>query len=377
MNLRDYIAWRGDLSFDVVPFNQIDAALFSQLSMLELDEILIKNGRNVKMTIEEIVECLDNHIIEKNYNLGFIMPNDIIEAFIEMSKTKRYKDLVIGNYVNRISKDEETQFSALTIDLDYNTRIVSFSGTDDTLIGWKENFNMLYLDTTSGQHLSCAYLEKVSKKHRHLYIIGHSKGANLAMYSALHTTPRVQKKIEQVIGFDGPGLTEDIELIDSFDKNIQKITFYVPDSSIIGVLFDHYETVKIVKSNAKGLYQHDLFSWEVRALDFVYAERTKESFHIEKKIKEMISKMDEHTKHVFVNEGYKLLVNSKNETLTEVNKDKLLVAKSFLKLDPKVRVFFTKIFIELAKDKIIRETIVDNVIQLTKNRNTKKDNKNS
>lgn len=372
MNLRDYIAWRGDLTFDMIPFNHVDAAIFSQLSLLQLEEILVKDNHSLKMTIKEIVDLLDDNMREKNYNLGYIIPSDIIQAFEEMAKAKRYQDLVIGNYVNLISKDEETQFSALTIDIDHNTRIVSFSGTDDTLIGWKENFNMVFMDTVSCQHLSVGYLEKVCKKTKHLYIVGHSKGANLVLYSALHSTPKVQKKLVEAIGFDGPGISEDIELINNFEKNIEKVIFYVPEESIIGTLFDHYETVKVVKSTTKGLLQHDLFSWELVYNDFIYAKkRSKESIHIENKLKEMINKMDEHTKHSFVNEGYKILTNSKNETLTDISKDKLKIARNFLSIDAEKRSMFVKILRELATDKIIRETVINNIIQFSKNRTAK------
>ncbi len=373
MNFRDYISWRGDLSFDKVPFNQVDAALFSQLPLLQLDELLIKNGKNIEMTMKEAVSKLDDHIKEKNYKLGIVIPDDIIKIFMEMGASERYQNLKIGNYVNQVSNDQETQFSALTIDIDSDTRIVSFSGTDDTVIGWKENFNMLFIDTTPGQHLSCAYLELVSKEVKHLYVVGHSKGANLALYSTLHSLPKVQRKIVKTIGFDGPGLTEDIELIANFEKNIKKIIFFVPETSIIGCIFDHYEETKVVKSTAKGLYQHDLFTWEVLGNDFVYVpERSKESLHIEKKVKEMISKMDEHTKHVFVNTGYKILTDDKSETLTDLNKEKIRIAKSFLGTDAKTRMLFTKIFIELVSDKVIRETVIGNIKEFTKNQKSRK-----
>ena len=376
MNLRDYIAWRGDLTLDMVPFNQVDAAIFSQLPMVQLDEFLIKNNRNLKMTIRELAECLKEKEGKIKYSTPLhILDNNIIKMITEMGNSLRYQNLVVGNYINQISKDEETQFSALTIDLDHHTRVVSFSGTDDTLVGWKENFNMLCLDNTSGQHLSCEYLKKVSKNIRHLYVVGHSKGANLTLYSTLHSPFRVQRKIIEAIGFDGPGLTEDVELIVNFDKNIEKVTFYVPDSSIIGVLFDHYETVKVVKSNAKGLFQHDLFSWEVLGNDFVYEEkRTQESIHIENKIKEMISKMDEHTKHTFVDEGYRILTNTNSETLTDMTKDKIKIAKNFLGKDSHTKGMFTKIFLELASDKVIREVIINNIITYIKNKNNKDKN---
>ena len=60
MNLRDFIAWRGDLTFDMIPFNHIDAAIFSELSMIDLDDFLIENDKNVKMTIKDPAQGSDD-----------------------------------------------------------------------------------------------------------------------------------------------------------------------------------------------------------------------------------------------------------------------------------------------------------------------------
>ena len=117
MNIKDYVIWRGDLSFEMVPFNHLDALLFSQLSMLRLDDVLVKNGKQVSLTIAEAAKMLKNNI-EEDYDLGLIIPKDIISTFYLMAESNRYKDLKLDNYVNNVNKIEETQFSALTIDLD-------------------------------------------------------------------------------------------------------------------------------------------------------------------------------------------------------------------------------------------------------------------
>ena len=301
------------------------------------------------------------------------MTKEIIEAFYMMGESPRYKNLILDNYVNNICSSEQTQFSALTIDLGYNTRVVSFSGTDDTLIGWKENFNMLFVSTTAGQSSSCDYLSKVSRRWRHIYVCGHSKGANLALYSTLHVNSHVQKKIEKTIGFDGPGLIEDINEIDNFEKNIKKVVFYVPDTTIIGALFDHYEEIKIVKSTEKGLYQHDLFSWEVLGNEFVYVdERTEESLHIEQKIKKMISEIDEATRLRLVNEGYNILSSDTADTLTKLYGEKFRIVKDYLASDPSVQKAYRKIFLEILRDKIMRDTIYENVKEFVKKQKNNK-----
>ena len=374
MNIIDYIKWRGDLTMDIVPFNHLDALLFSQLSMLRLDEVLIKDGEQISLSINEAVRLFKEFKIEEKYDLGLILPKEIILAFYMLGESPRYKDLILDNYVNNICSSEQTQFSALTIDLGYNTRVVSFSGTDDTLIGWKENFNMLFVSTTAGQASSCDYLNKVSRRWRHIYVCGHSKGANLALYSTLHSNSHVQRKIEKTIGFDGPGLIEDINDIDGFEKNIKKVIFYVPDTTIIGALFDHYEEVKVVKSVEKGLYQHDLFSWEVLGNEFVYAdERTEESIHIEQKIKKMISEIDEATRLRLVNEGYKILSSDTADTLTKLYGEKIRIIKDYLASDPSVQKAYKKIFLEILRDKIMRDAIYENVKGfMKKQKNNKK-----
>ena len=374
VNIIDYIKWRGDLTMDIVPFNHLDALLFSQLSMLRLDEVLIEEGEQISLSIKKAVKVFKELNIEEKYDLGLILPKEIITAFYMMGESPRYKNLVLDNYVNNICSSEQTQFSALTIDLGYNTRVVSFSGTDDTLIGWKENFNMLFVSTTAGQASSCDYLSKVSRRWRHIYVCGHSKGANLALYSTLLVNNHVQRKIEKTIGFDGPGLIEDINEIDSFERIIKKVTFYVPDTTIIGALFDHYEEIKVVKSTEKGLYQHDVFSWEVLGTDFIYVDdRTEESKHIEQKIKTMISEIDEATRVRLVNEGYKILSSDTADTLTKLYGEKFRIVKDYLASDPSIQKAYKKIFLEILRDKIMRDAIYDNIKGfIKKQKNNKK-----
>lgn len=374
VDILDYIKWRGDLTMEMVPFNHLDALLFSQLSMLRLDDVLIENGEQISLSIKKAVKLFKELNIEEKYELGLIIPKEIITAFYMMGEYPRYKNLILDNYVNNICSTEQTQFSALTIDLGSNTRVISFSGTDDTLIGWKENFNMLFVSTTAGQASSCDYLNKVSRRWRHIYVCGHSKGANLALYSTLHSNSHVQKKIEKTIGFDGPGLIEDINEIDDFERNIKKVVFYVPDTTIIGALFDHYEEVKVVSSIEKGLYQHDVFSWEVLGNDFVYVdERTEESLHIEQKIKKMISEIDEATRLRLVNEGYNILSSDTADTLTKLYGEKFRIVKDYLASDPSVQKAYNKIFLEILRDKIMRDAIYENVKEfMKKQKNSKK-----
>ena len=138
-------------------------------------------------------------------------------------------------------------------------------------------------------------------------------------------------------------------------------------------MFDHYEEIKIVKSTEKGLYQHDLFSWEVLGNEFVYVdERTEESLHIEQKIKKMISEIDEATRLRLVNEGYKILSSDTADTLTKLYGEKIRIIKDYLSSDQSVQKAYRKIFLEILRDKIMRDTIYENVKEFVKKQKNNK-----
>ena len=279
-----------------------------------------------------------------------------------MCRSPRYKDLVLKNYISNICLNKETQFTALTLDIDneykLDTRIVVFSGTDDTIVGWKENFNMMFTYPTPAQKSSEEYLKNVAKN-KELYIVGHSKGGNLAMYSTIHTTKRIFKKINKVYCFDSPGLSESIELTDEIKERLDKIYGYSPQTSIIGRLFNHNENEIVVHSNNLGLYQHDLLSWEVKINQFerVYS-RDNDSKYIERKINEMLSSMTPIMKEEFVEVGYGLFLRTKSETLSELNRSKIKIMKQYLNVNKDERRILDSTLMSLLMDKIVAKNIL-------------------
>ena len=100
----------------------------------------------------------------------------------------------------------ETQFAAMTFTAKKQFTYVGFRGTDTSLAGWKENFNMAFADAVPAQHQALRYLEAIAAKTTGpLYVGGHSKGGNLAEYAALKAAPEIQARIERVFIHDGPG----------------------------------------------------------------------------------------------------------------------------------------------------------------------------
>lgn len=365
MNILDYLKWRGDLSFDKDKYNEIDMAIFSQLSLLPLDEIV----KDEKIILSEAVKRFKQKIdINRKGIIGLIIPDSIVDLFIEMAKCNRYKNLYLSNYINDIDISKELQISALTIDISPTLRCVSFSGTDDTIIGWKENLDLMTVDKTNAQISSKKYLQDVSQGLRKILVCGHSKGGNLALYSTLHCDKRTSKKIIECYSFDGPGLSLESFKIKDIDERIKKCTLIIPQGSVVGCLFNHQEKIIVVHSNENGLYQHDAFSWEVLGTKFVIETdgRNEDSLHIEKLVKEIIDKMDMNTRKKFSNVVYQLLTTKDSATLTELSENKFGFLKSYGTLDKEDRKMLNNTLLTLLRDKIIRKNLVSNIFEIKK-----------
>lgn len=253
-NIIDYLNWRGDLKFNQDSINEIDYIILARFSYLPFKDI----------KLEEIDTIKDVSFKMKELGIESYLWHDD-KNFIEiLGKTRRYKELRISDYVEIFDVSAEKQFSAITIWLPNNKKYISFRGTDLTLVGWKEDFNMGFMKNIPSQKEAVKYLNKIANKYKDDIIIGgHSKGGNLAVYSAIFCEDNVKDRIERIINADGPGLDKDIILTEAYKKILNKIQTYIPQSSIIGRLLEHEEEYQVVKSIQKGIMQHDIYSWEI------------------------------------------------------------------------------------------------------------------
>ena len=167
------------------------------------------------------------------------------------------------NYVNDIVTEAEQQFAAMEIVLEDGTSYVSFRGTDDTIIGWKEDFN-LSTGVVPAQKRAIEYLQKISEHtDGMLRVGGHSKGGNLAIYGSV-MCKSAHEKILEIYSNDGPGFSREFKELPETKEMMPKIIRIIPEYSIIGTLLEHEKEPVIVASSSKGLLQHDAFSWEVQ-----------------------------------------------------------------------------------------------------------------
>lgn len=322
----DYINWRGDLSFKQEPFNQIDAAIFSQLSLLDFDDIVPSSGTGTPLC--EVFKLY----LKKGYKveepLGLFITNKQNLLFEALSQSSRYKDLLLSNYCRIYDETNHCQFEAMTIDLG-DELLISFGGTDDTILGWHEDFELLYLDEIPSHKHGLTYLKSIYESNvKNIYMCGHSKGANVAMEVLLSTSNKIYKRVKKVYCFDGPGLRESEYDLDVVKERIGKVISYIPYKVSIGKLFDHYEEYKIVESTANIAYQHDILTWHVIRNDFIYKDSVSaDSVYIDLHLKKMIKDMPLKQRKGFVEALFNLLYSTGAKTLLDLykeNKNKLL-----------------------------------------------------
>lgn len=259
-NIIDYIKWRGDLSFDQAPINEIDNIILARFSYLPFKYIELNNM--------ETIESISNKM--KDFDIERFLWDDDKEFIKLLGQVDRYKNLKTTNYIEIFDKAAEKQFAAITILLPNKTSYISFRGTDSSLVGWKEDLNMSFMENVPSQKEAVNYLNNIARKNKDKLIIGgHSKGGNLAVYSAIFCEDKIKNRIEKVINADGPGFDKSIIQTENYRKILNKIETYIPQSSIVGRLLEHEEEYQVVKSIQKGVMQHDIYSWQVEPLMLV------------------------------------------------------------------------------------------------------------
>lgn len=338
-NIIDYILWRGDLNFEVSPFNEVDNLILSELAYFNFSGIVYEKLHK-SIPLYQAAEIYFKEERDKMKNTGDLMLKDFATLLKSMAESNRYKDLKLKRYVAETNEEEGMQFAALTIDLGNHEIYIAFRGTDDTLLGWKEDFKMSVLDIVPAQRMALEYFNQVA--HRHIaykiYVGGHSKGGNLAVYSAVHTTDRLKNRIVQVFNNDGPGFKETLIGSAIYQGISDKILTLVPQSSIIGMLLEHEENYTVVQSTQKGILQHDGFSWEVLGSQFVHLKQIHpETQLIDKTIKNFLNELSEEQREQFTNVLFEILSSNEAKTITDLKEDSwknvISMVKTFSQLD--------------------------------------------
>ena len=255
----DYVRWRGDLTLDREPFNSLDAGLFAAFAYLPFDP-------SVK---GHTLEAATKRLIQKKT----LIHSDKLEAEL-VNLSNRYKNMHFLDWSHLSQKKPPVQFTAMTIELDSETILVAYRGTDGSMVGLNEDVDMSYQPEIFGQSVAADYLDKMAQAYpdKKIYTVGHSKGENFAAYALYAASPSLQDRVIKAYSFDGPGFMKEMYNQIEFQRVIPKMMTYVPEGSIFGMMLDHPERVIVVKSRMKHLMkQHNPLHWEVARNSFVMA----------------------------------------------------------------------------------------------------------
>ena len=203
--------------------------------------------------------------------MGVLVPDTIPTLLQQAAKTRRFADMRLCGYRSALDTGSEIQFAALCIACGDGGTYLAFRGTDETLIGWKEDFNMGVVCPVPSQTLAVDYLNETGGS-RPLIVCGHSKGGNLAIYASAFCREDVQARIRTIYNFDGPGFTEQVLSTEGYARIKPRIQTFLPQFSVVGMLFSNEGKCTIVHSEQVGIMQHDLFSWDVEKDRFCYLE---------------------------------------------------------------------------------------------------------
>lgn len=294
-NLFDYLKWRNDVPLSTDAFGEVDNLVLAEIAYTDFGGIVPTDSGKISISDAR------NTFFEKN-DRKKIMSRTSFTAKVpflmdEMVLGARFEKVQLSNYINEINRDKDAQFSAVTVHLDDGTIYLSFRGTDGTVVGWKEDFNLSYIAETEGQRKAVEYLNNVASIfQKPLRIGGHSKGGNFAVYAAAFCDDSIKPRILQIYSNDAPGFRYEVTNSEAYKSVLPKIISIIPDTSVIGLLLSNYAEHRIVKSDASGIFQHDGFSWQIEKNRFIRASLSDMAIFIEKTLGSWLGGMDDETR---------------------------------------------------------------------------------
>ncbi|BCV19287.1 hypothetical protein ATOBIA_N15770 [Atopobiaceae bacterium P1] len=271
-DMLDYLDWFGDISLAEVPFNEVDNAILSQLAYCALEGVVpsVEEGGAISMAQAD-VRYRQLHDKESIYgSAGVISPYTALLPG-RLGASKRFGNARLSNLYSHLDAESAEQFCAFHIALDDGSTYVTFRGTDDTLVGWREDFEMTY-GTVASQRSAVDYLNATcASTSGPLMVGGHSKGGNLAIYGAALCATPIQDRIARVWNNDGPGFDKGVLAAEKLSAIQERISTFIPVFDVVGQLLSVTQDAKIVESDATGIMQHSAMSWQVRGPRFVAA----------------------------------------------------------------------------------------------------------
>lgn len=312
----DYLKEYGDYTLEEKPFGEVDSLVLSQFAYLKFDGMAPGIGEDKPaVSMGELMrhEKYDRLYADERYR------KDNTALFLGMYHSRRFQDICVMNYVNQINLDTEMQFSAVTILLPNGVCYVAFRGTDETIVGWKEDLNLAFSEPVPGQRMSVEYLERTAGSiEGDFYVGGHSKGGNLAIYASMNCREEVRSRIMLVFDHDGPGFRPEVRAQGAYDELAGRIRKTVPRSSLVGMLLYEEEEYRVVESKTIGLAQHNPYTWLVRDDDFLIVSEIRSGRKLmDDALNQWILSLSQEEMHTFVDTFYQVVLASETDNLID------------------------------------------------------------
>lgn len=312
----DYLKEYGDYTLEEKPFSEVDSLALCQFTYLKFDGLAPSPCQDGPMV--SLKELAENEAYDRLYG-DERYREDNTALFQGMYHSKRFQNLKVGNYVNQIDLETETQFSAVTFLLPNGVSYVAYRGTDETIVGWKEDLNLAFSEPVRGQRMAVDYLEKTAQGiEGSFYVGGHSKGGNFATFACMKCEASVRRRILAIYDHDGPGFRPEVKFQGAYDEIKDRIHKTVPRSSLVGMLLYSEGAYSVVESKTIGLAQHNPYTWLVREdgfqkVDGLYAGRK----FLDEALNQWILSLPQEQMHIFVDTFYQIVLASETDNLID------------------------------------------------------------
>ncbi|MBE5803257.1 MAG: DUF2974 domain-containing protein [Clostridiales bacterium] len=314
-NMLDYLTWRGDLPLACVPWNEVDSLLMASLSYCSFGE---QAAGDVGVALRSLSPGPREDVKDFRF---FNRCRDLEGA---LAQTLRFGGLMVHDAVELLEPLRQMQFAAMTIDLPDGDCFIAYRGTDSTLVGWRENFAMAYDDAVPAQQEALTYLERISLRHpRGIYLGGHSKGGNLAVFAAAHASEPARRLLRGVYSFDGPGLSQKVLETPGYASIHGLIRSYLPQSSVVGLLLGYHPEYTVVRAEAVSLLQHDPFTWQLTGPRFEEMQQVDAASQLmDETLHEWLEHCTPMQREAFVDAVFSILEATGATTLSQIKDEK-------------------------------------------------------
>ena len=347
-NIIDYVKKYGEKTFSELSFTEVDSLILSQLSYLKYDTV-IPYDTDLYLNSLAKSPSFNDLFTYKPYEKS----NRQLYALCRESS--RFSRILLRDYVNITEKEKEIQFSAIAFILSEDLAYIAFRGTDDTIIGWHEDFNMAYKSPVPAQLYAVSYLNNFAgKSSQNFYIGGHSKGGNLAVYSCAKCDPDYQSRIKRIYTHDSPGFKNGVISEQEMAVIEKKIRKTVPKASLVGMLMPIEENYDVVDCRSFGLGQHNPFNWKVSGHRFKKQSSIYKHTEVQNEsLNQWLNEMTEGETEIFVETLFDTLDQAKLNSLSELNDNFPDVLRRLRQavenMDTEKKKLMERFFIELVK----------------------------